>query len=84
MIQPYCVMSVRSRSLCDRPSVELYTLLSVTSSKALMITCTECRRKGTLAHQLAEANITLSSMHTQVNIYKRLLNSMNGNNWYSV
>ena len=59
--------------VCDRPSLELYTILSVSSSKALVFTCTACRRKGTLARQLAEAHITLSSMHTQLGIYERLL-----------
>jgi len=59
--------------VCDRPSLELYTLLSVTPSKALVFMCTACRRKGTLARQLAEANITLNSMHTQMGICERLL-----------
>ena len=64
---------IECTKVCDRPSVELYTLLSVTSSKALVFTCTACRRKGTLARQLAEAQITLSSMRTQLSIYERLL-----------
>jgi len=76
MIKPYCEKWEHTECIkvCDHPSVELYTLLSVTSSKELMFTCTACRRKGTLARQLAEANITLSSMRTQVSIYERLLN----------
>ena len=59
--------------VCDRPSVELYTVLSVASSKAIMFTCTSCRRKGTLAWRLAEAEITLSGLHTQLSVYEQLL-----------
>jgi len=57
----------------DCPSLELYTVLSVTSSKAIMFMCTSCRRKGTLARCLAEAEIMLSSLHTQLNVYQQLL-----------
>ena len=59
--------------VCDRPSEELYTVLSVASSKAIMFTCTSCRRKGTLARCLAEAEITLSILHTQLSVYEQLL-----------
>ena len=59
--------------VCDRPSLELYTVLSVSSSKAIVFTCTSCRRKGTLARRLAEAEITLSGLHTQINVFQQLL-----------
>ena len=77
-MQPCCVRCeqwehIECIRVCDRPSLELYTLLSVTPSKALVFMCTACRRKGTLARQLAEANITLNSMHTQMGICERLL-----------
>ena len=48
-------------------------MLSVMSSKVIVFTCTSCRRKGTLVRRLAEAQISLSSMHTQLGIYERLL-----------
>jgi len=71
---PALLWEVGARRVCNRPSVELYILLSVTSSKELMFTCMACRRKGALARQLAEVNITLSSMRMQVSIYERLFN----------
>ena len=37
----------------DHLSLELYTILSITSSKAFVFTCTACRCKGTLMRKLA-------------------------------
>jgi len=55
--------------VCDRPSLELYTVLSVLLSNAIVFTCTS----RVPSRHLAEAEITLSSLHTQINVYQQLL-----------
>ena len=58
---------------CDRPTAQCYNVLTESPSKSIVFTCSRCRRKGTLARRLFQAEVALENTHVQRDVYERLL-----------
>ena len=58
---------------CDRPTTQCYNVLTESASKSIVFICLRCRRKGTLARRLFQAEVALKSTHIQRYVYERLL-----------
>ena len=58
---------------CHRPTTEFYKVLCASPSKAIVFTCSQCRRKGALARRLQQSEAALDSARVQIEMYDRLL-----------
>ena len=58
---------------CDRPSVELYTAIMRSPSKAILFVCSKCRRKGDVARRLFQLESASERANNRCQATERLL-----------
>lgn len=58
---------------CNRPSVELYTAITNSHTKAVLFVCSKCRRKGDVARRLFQLENASERANDKCQAAERLL-----------